>query len=161
MKLKQPEYQKCMSSQKHHTNSVGLLISATELITRYYSNETLIQCCYNVGPTSATLANIEPTFGGCAVFAGKALTLNTCEGQLFLDPHDNTTICVSTQSPDERIGKLFTHRCRSSIPGRHNNLTLFQKTLKMAKSHRNNVEKRFYIRKLFQRHNFKVMLMRF
>ena len=29
---------------------------ATELITRYYSNETLIQCCFNVRPTSATLA---------------------------------------------------------------------------------------------------------
>ena len=83
------------------------LISATELITRYYSNETLIQCCVNV--------NIKPTFGECAVFAGKALTVNTREGQLFLDPHGNTTICVSTHSPEERIGELFTHRCRSSI----------------------------------------------
>ena len=36
---------------------------ATELITRYYLNETLIQCCFNARPTSATLAqrwtNIE------------------------------------------------------------------------------------------------------
>ena len=29
---------------------------ATELITRYYLNGTLIQCCFNVRPTSATLA---------------------------------------------------------------------------------------------------------
>ena len=32
------------------------LISATKLITRYYSNETLPQCCFNVKPTSVTLA---------------------------------------------------------------------------------------------------------
>ena len=62
-----------------------------------------------------TLASIKPTFGECAVFAGKALTVNTREGQLFLDHHGNTTICVSTQSPHERIGELITHRCRSSI----------------------------------------------
>ena len=49
------------------------------------------------------LANIKPSFGECVVFAGKALTVNTPEGQLFLDPHGNTTICVSTQSPHERI----------------------------------------------------------
>ena len=29
---------------------------ATELIKKYYSNETLIQCFFNVRPTSATLA---------------------------------------------------------------------------------------------------------
>ena len=34
------------------------LIAATELITRYYSNENLAQCCFNVSPTSATLADI-------------------------------------------------------------------------------------------------------
>ena len=48
-------------------------------------------------------------------FAGKTLTVNTREGQLFLDPHGNTTICVSTQSPHESNGDLITHRCRSSI----------------------------------------------
>ena len=58
--------------------------------------------------------NIKPTFGECAVFAGKAPTVNTPEGQLFLDLHGNTTICVSTQSPHERIGELFTHTGRSS-----------------------------------------------
>ena len=31
------------------------LISTTKLITRYNSNETLPQCCFNVRPTSATL----------------------------------------------------------------------------------------------------------
>ena len=58
---------------------------------------------------------IKPTFGECAVFHGKALTVNTRESQLFLDPHGNTTIFVSTQSPHQRISELFTHRCRSSI----------------------------------------------
>ena len=29
---------------------------ATELITRYYLNGTLIQCCFNARPASATLA---------------------------------------------------------------------------------------------------------
>ena len=61
------------------------------------------------------LANIKPTFGECAVFAGKALTVNIRGGQLFLDPHGNITVCVSTQSPHERIGELVTHRCRSSM----------------------------------------------
>ena len=31
------------------------LISTTKLITRYYLNDTLTQCSFNVGPTSATL----------------------------------------------------------------------------------------------------------
>ena len=70
------------------------LFSATELITRYYSNETLTQWCFNVRLTSAMLANIKPTFGECAVFAGKALTVNLRGGQLFLDPHGNITVCV-------------------------------------------------------------------
>ena len=34
--------------------------------------------------------NIKPS--ECAVFAGKALTVNAREGQLVLDPHGNTTI---------------------------------------------------------------------
>ena len=59
------------------------LISATELITRYYSNEKLAQCCFNVSPTSATLADIKPTFGECAVLAGKALTVNMLEINCF------------------------------------------------------------------------------
>ena len=29
------------------------LISTTKLITRYYSNETLTQCCFNVRPASS------------------------------------------------------------------------------------------------------------
>ena len=83
------------------------LISASKLNTRYYTNETLIQCCFNDRPTSATLANIKPTFGECAVFAGKALTVNTRGGQLFLDSHGNTTICVSTESPHELVNYLL------------------------------------------------------
>ena len=89
---------------------------SNELITRYYTNEKLAQCCFNVRPTSATLANIKPTFGDCAVLAGKAL--NFCQyagGQLVTDPHGNTTVCVSTQSPQEGKDEVFTLRCRSSI----------------------------------------------
>ena len=56
--------------------TLTVLISATELITRYYSNEKLAQCCFIVRPTSATLADIKPTFGECALLAGKALTVN-------------------------------------------------------------------------------------
>ena len=44
------------------------------------------------------LANKKPTFGECGVFAGKALTVNMRGGQLFPDPHGNTTICVSTKA---------------------------------------------------------------
>ena len=62
------------------------LISATELITRYYSNEKLAQCCFNVRPSSATLADIKPTFGECAVLAGKALTVNMLEVNCFQTP---------------------------------------------------------------------------
>ena len=85
------------------------LISVTKLITRYYSNEKFAQCCFNVKPTSATLADNKPTFGECAVLAGKALTVNFPLSQQFPDPHGNTTVCVSTQSPHKRIGGLF-HR---------------------------------------------------
>ena len=84
------------------------LISATERITRYYCDETLIQCCFNVRPTSVTLDIIKSTFGEFAVFAGKALTVNMCGGQLLIGPCGNTTVCVSTQSPHEIIGELFT-----------------------------------------------------
>ena len=59
------------------------LISATELITRYYSNKKLAQCCFNVRPTSATLADIKPIFAECAVLAGKALTVNMLEFNCF------------------------------------------------------------------------------
>ena len=62
------------------------LISATKLITRYYSNEKLAQCCFNARPTSATLVDIKPTFGQCAVLAGKALTVNMLEVNCFQIP---------------------------------------------------------------------------
>ena len=43
-------------------------MSANELITRYYSNEIL--------PIVVLMLDIKPTFGECAVLAGKALTVN-------------------------------------------------------------------------------------
>ena len=63
---------------------MAALISATELITRYYSNEKLAQCCFNFRPTSATLADIKPTFGKCAVFVGKSV--NMLEVNCFRSP---------------------------------------------------------------------------
>ena len=50
------------------------------------ANEKLAQCCFNVRPTSATLADIKPTFGECAVLAGKALTVNMLEVNCFQSP---------------------------------------------------------------------------
>ena len=46
----------------------------------------MTQCCFNVRPTSATLADIKPTFGECAVLAGKALTVNMLEVNCFQTP---------------------------------------------------------------------------
>ena len=68
------------------TLAFNSIISETELITRYYSNEKLAQCCFNVRPTSATLADIKPTFGVCALLAGKALTVNMLEVNCFQIP---------------------------------------------------------------------------
>ena len=62
------------------------LISGTELITRYYSNEKLAQCFFIVGPTSGTLDNIKPTLGECAMLAGKALTVIMLEVSCFQIP---------------------------------------------------------------------------
>ena len=67
-------------------STLTAIISVTELITRYYSNEKLIQCCFNVKPTSATLADIKPTFGECAMVAGKALTVNMLGVKCFQIP---------------------------------------------------------------------------
>ena len=70
------------------------LISATELITRYFSKEKFAQCCLNVKPTSATLIDIKPTFSACAVLAEKALTVNMLEINCF-QTSMATQACVS------------------------------------------------------------------
>ena len=49
------------------------------------------------------------------MLAGKANYCQYAGGQLFPDPRGNTTFCVTIQSPLERNGELFLHRCRSSI----------------------------------------------
>ena len=92
------------------------LISATELITRYYSNEKSAQSCFNARPTSVTLAEIKPTFGECAVLAGKVLTVNMLEVHCFQSP----TVAQPFVSQDkahirEIYGELFPDSCRSSI----------------------------------------------
>ena len=92
------------------------LTSATELITRSYSNEKSAQCCFNARPTSyATLADIKPTFGECAVLAWKALTLNMLEVNCFQIPMVTQSFVSQHKTHIREIGKLFSHRCRSSI----------------------------------------------
>ena len=54
-KMRMPGTVKCRPTIAYWVQIDGINI-ATELITRKYSNETLIQCCFNVRPTSATLA---------------------------------------------------------------------------------------------------------
>ena len=54
-KTRMPGTVKCRPTVAYWVQIDGINI-ATELITRYYLNETLIQCCFNVRPTSATLA---------------------------------------------------------------------------------------------------------
>ena len=39
----------------------------------------MAQCCFNVKPTSVTLADIKRTSGECAMLSGKALTVNMLE----------------------------------------------------------------------------------
>ena len=61
--------------------TIGLFVSL-ELICSYFSIIIFIRyrpICSTVGPTSATLADIKPTSGECAVLAGKALTVNMPE----------------------------------------------------------------------------------
>ena len=62
------------------------LLSGTELVTRYYFNDKLAQWCFNIRPTSATLADIKPTFGECVLLAGNALTVNMLEVNCFQTP---------------------------------------------------------------------------
>ena len=53
--MRMPGTVKCRPTVAYHVQIDGINIP-TELITRYHSNKTLIQCCINVRPTSATLA---------------------------------------------------------------------------------------------------------
>ena len=68
----------------------------------------ITQCCFNVRPTSATLANIK------LLVSVPCLPYQYAGGQLFLHTHGNITVFVLRQSPYERNGELFTYRCRSS-----------------------------------------------
>ena len=54
-KTRMPGTVKCRPTVAYCVQIDGIII-ATELITRYYLNGTLIQCCFNARPTSATLA---------------------------------------------------------------------------------------------------------
>ena len=60
--MRMPGTVKCRPTVAYWVRIDGINI-ATELIIRYYLNETLIQSCFNARPTSATLAqhwtNIE------------------------------------------------------------------------------------------------------
>ena len=61
-KMRMPGTVKCRPTVAYWVQIDGINI-ATELITRYHLNGTLIQCCFNARLTSATLAqhwtNIE------------------------------------------------------------------------------------------------------
>ena len=48
-KTRMPGTVKCRPTVAYRVQIDGIII-ATEMITRYYSNETLIQCCFNVKP---------------------------------------------------------------------------------------------------------------
>ena len=67
---------KCRPTVAYWVQIDGINIS-TELITRYYLNDTLIQCCFNVRPTSATLPNIELTLDKCTMFERKSSSQQT------------------------------------------------------------------------------------
>ena len=54
-KMRMPGTVKCRPTVAYWVQ-IDVINVATELITRYYLNETLIQCCFNARPTSATLA---------------------------------------------------------------------------------------------------------
>ena len=61
-KIRMPGTVKCMPTVAYWVQIDGIN-KPTELITRYYLNERLIQCCFHARPTSATLVqhwtNIE------------------------------------------------------------------------------------------------------
>ena len=59
--------------------------------------------------------NIKPTFGECAVFAGKVLPANMRGGQLFLAPHSNTTFASQPSTHLRALDIFFTPKGRSSI----------------------------------------------
>ena len=99
-------------AQRVHFDCINI---ATELITRYYSNEKSAQCCFNVRPTSATLADIKPTSGECAVLAWKALTDNMLAVNCFQTPMVTQPFVSQHKAHMREIGELFPHRCRSSI----------------------------------------------
>ena len=90
------------------------LIAETELITIYYSNEKSAQCCFSVRPTSATLADIKPTFGECVVLSWKAITVNMLEVNCFQTPMVTQPSVSQHKAHMKEIGELFPHR-RSSI----------------------------------------------
>ena len=61
-KMRMPRTVKCRPTVAYWVQIDAINIP-TELITRYHSNKTLIQCCINVRPTSATLAQHWTSIG--------------------------------------------------------------------------------------------------
>ena len=73
---------KCRPTLAYRVHFDGNNISA-ELITRYYSNEKLVQGCFNVRTTSATLASINQHLVSVPFWLGKLtweLALNEAMG---------------------------------------------------------------------------------
>ena len=70
-KMRMPGTVKCRPIEAYWVQIDGINI-ATELITRYYLNGTLIQCCFNARPLSATLAQHWTTLNKCTMFERKS-----------------------------------------------------------------------------------------
>ena len=62
---------KCRPTVAYWVQIDGINI-ATELITRYYLNGTLIQCCFNLGQRLRRWPNSEPTLNKCTMFERKS-----------------------------------------------------------------------------------------
>ena len=61
------------------------------------------------------LADINPTFGECAVLAWETLTVNILEVNCFQTPMVTQPFVSQHKAMMREICELFPHRCRSSI----------------------------------------------
>ena len=112
-KTRMPGTVKCRPTVAYWVQIDGISIT-TELITIYYLNGTLIQCCFNARPLTLVQHCIKSY--KCFVFTGHA---NTNLGpSSFNIPAVIQSVCLQAS---DQVGaraksfELLTHRCRSSI----------------------------------------------
>ena len=116
-KMRMPGTVKCRPTVAYWIQIDGINIT-TELITRYYSNETLIQCCFNVRSTSATLTQHWTNIGYMYNIWEKVLVNTSLGSSHFHIPAviQSVWLQASDQVGSRAEGfELLTHRCRSSI----------------------------------------------